>query len=244
MSELDNARSIFRALVPHLRELRRRFILTILAIAMTTSVSFIFVEILMEFLARPVGGLSALRSLEVTENLTASFEVALLGGLVFAFPFAAFQAIAFVLPGLKENERRWVSLILPTTALLFIAGLSFGYWVLLPTALPFLTSFMGIETQLRTGSYFSFTTSILFWIGVLFELPIVVFLLAKARIVSSALLLKKWRVAIVVIAILAMILTPTVDPVNMILLMAPLVGLYFLGAALALAAEQPESKNA
>lgn len=237
MSEPNSARSFFRAFVPHLRELRKRIILAVLSIALTTSLSFLIADRLMAVLARPVGGLRALHSLEITENLTASFEVALLGGIVFAFPFIAYQAIAFIIPGLKENERRWVRMILPSAVLLFLAGLSFGYWVLLPTAIPFLTSFMGIETQLRTGAYFSFTTSILFWIGVLFELPIVVFLLTKARILSSALLLKKWRVAIVVIAILAMVITPTVDPVNMILLMAPLIGLYFLGAGLAKFAE-------
>lgn len=243
MNETDNTRAFFQALVPHLRELRKRIILSVLSVALTTSLSFLIADHLMAFLAEPVGGLNALHSLEITENLTASFEVALLGGIVFAFPFIAYQAIAFIIPGLKENERRWVKLILPSAAFLFVVGLSFGYWILLPTAIPFLTSFMGIETQLRTGSYFSFTTSILFWIGVLFELPIVVFLLTKARILSSALLLKKWRFAIVVIAILAMVLTPTVDPVNMILLMAPLVGLYFLGAGLAKFAESKSADN-
>lgn len=97
---------------------------------------------------------------------------------------------------------------------------------------------MGIETRLQTGPYFSFTTALLFWIGIVFELPVAVFLLTKARVLSSALLLRNWRIAIVVIAVLAMLITPTVDPVNMLLLMAPLVVLFFVSISFAKIAER------
>lgn len=230
--------SLFSAFKPHLRELRRRVIYSFLTLILTTVVGFILAEPLMKLLARPIGGLSALQSLEVAENLTASFNVALLGGVILAFPLIAYQIGAFVVPGLKENERRFLRFLLPAGALFFVLGVAFAYAALLPTAIPFLTSFMGIETRLRTGSYFAFTTSLLFWIGIVFELPVAVFILTKAHILSSTLLRKNWRIAIVVIAVLAMIITPTVDPVNMILLMAPLIALFFLSIAFAKFAER------
>ena len=192
----------------------------------------------MKLLARPIGGLSALQSLEVAENLNASFNVALLGGVILAFPFIVYQVGAFIVPGLKENERRFLRFLLPAGTLFFVLGAFFAYAVLLPTAIPFLTSFMGIETRLRTGPYFAFATSLLFWIGIIFELPVAVFILAKVRILNSTLLLKNWRIAIVIIAILAMVITPTVDPVNMLLLMAPLIALFFISIVFAKFAER------
>lgn len=230
--------SLFGAFKPHLHELRRRIIYSLLSLILTTIVGFILAEPLMKLLARPIGGLSALQSLEVAENLTASFNVALLGGVILAFPFIVYQVGGFIVPGLKENERRFLRFLLPAGTLFFVLGAFFAYAVLLPTAIPFLTSFMGIETRLRTGPYFAFTTSLLFWIGIIFELPVAVFILAKVRILNSTLLLKNWRIAIVIIAILAMVITPTVDPVNMLLLMAPLIALFFISIVFAKFAER------
>ena len=233
-----NDGSLFDAFKPHLLELRRRVIYSVLTLILTTVVSFALAEPLMKFLARPIGGLAALQSLEVTENITASFNVALLGGVILAFPLIIYQIAAFVRPGLKENERRFLRFLLPAGAFFFVLGVAFAYFALLPTALPFLTSFMGIETRLRTGSYFAFTTSLLFWIGIVFELPVAVFILTKARVLNSALLRKNWRIAIVIAAVLAMVVTPTVDPVNMLLLMAPLAALFFISVAFAGIAER------
>ncbi len=235
-SESDD--SLFAAFRPHLRELRRRIILSALAFFAASTVSFIFAGPLMELLARPVGGLGSLQSLEVTENFTASFNVALLGGAILASPVILYQIVAFIVPGLKENERRFLRFLLPASALFFTGGVLFAFFALLPAAIPFLTGFMGIPTRLQTGPYFSFTTALLFWIGIVFELPVAVFLLAKARVLSAALLLRNWRIAIVVIAVLAMLITPTVDPVNMLLLMAPLVILFFISISFAKIAER------
>lgn len=234
----DSDTSLFNAFLPHLNELRRRLIFALIALIFATIVSLIFVDPLMALLARPIGGISKLQSLEVSENLTASFNVSLLGGVVLAFPFIVYQLIAFILPGLKDNERRFLRMILPATLVFFVLGVLFAYFVLLPTAIPFLTGLTGIPTHLRTGSYFSFTTSLLFWVGVLFELPVAVFLLTKARLLSAALLIRHWRYAIVICAILAMVITPTVDPVNMMLLMIPLVGLFFISIGFARWAEK------
>ncbi|NMA13422.1 MAG: twin-arginine translocase subunit TatC, partial [Chloroflexi bacterium] len=109
----------------------------------------------------------------------------------------------------------------------------FAFYVILPAAIPFLTSFLGIKTAIRTGSYIKFTTGLMFWIGVSFELPVVIYILAKVGVVNAALLLKEWRIAVVVCAVLAMVITPTTDPVNMMLVMVPLVLLYFLSVLFA-----------
>ena len=99
---------------------------------------------------------------------------------------------------------------------------------MLPASLTFLLQFLGVETKPRLSSYINFITSLIFWMGVGFQFPILVFLLAKLNIVSVKTLAKGWRYAIVLIAILAAVITPTVDPVNMAILMAPLFLLYLM----------------
>ncbi len=105
---------------------------------------------------------------------------------------------------------------------------------MLPAALPFLIGFAGIQTIPRPMNYINFVTSLLFWIGIGFEMPLVIFMMARLGLVTASGLAKQWRIAIVLIAILAAIITPTVDPVNMGLLMLPLIGLYLLSILLAL----------
>ena len=99
---------------------------------------------------------------------------------------------------------------------------------------------MGIKTEIRPSDYISFSTNLIFWIGIVFEMPILIYIAARLRIVRSAQLLKNWRQAVVVCAVLAMLITPTVDPVNMLLLMVPLIGLYFLSILFAKIAEKKE----
>jgi sec-independent protein translocase protein TatC len=99
---------------------------------------------------------------------------------------------------------------------------------MLPAALPFLLNFMGIQAQLRPQSYFSFVTGLMFWIGAAFEFPLVIYALSAIRLVKPAVLAKQWRIAVVLIAILAAAITPTVDPVNMGLVMLPMILLYFI----------------
>jgi sec-independent protein translocase protein TatC len=99
---------------------------------------------------------------------------------------------------------------------------------MLPTALPFLLDFLGIATKLRPASYFDFVTSLMFWIGVAFEFPLVIFGISAMGFIQPKTLLKQWRLAVVIISVLAALITPTVDPVNMALVMGPMTGLYFL----------------
>jgi len=121
----------------------------------------------------------------------------------------------------------------PFASLLFLSGVFFTWYVMLPAALPFLMNFLGITTQVRPNNYFEFATSLMFWIGLAFEMPLVVMFLAKLGFVKSSQLIKYWRHAVVVMAIVAAIVTPTVDPINMSLVMLPLGGLYVVSIILA-----------
>ncbi len=212
----------------HVEELRRHLFITLIALAVATAGSFLFGERIIGLLAEPVGSIEALQSIEVTENMAVFMRVSLLTGVVIAMPVILYQLLAFIMPGLKVNEKKWVILAVFFGTVLFLTGAAFAYFVMLPASLTFLLQFLGIETKPRLSSYINFITNLIFWMGVAFQFPILVFSLAKLRIVSVKTLVKGWRYAIVAIAFLAAMITPTVDPVNMALLMAPLFLLYLL----------------
>jgi sec-independent protein translocase protein TatC len=220
-------------LLKHLDELRVRIFKAFLALILTTGVSFAFSQQIIEYLASPIGGISKLVSIELTENIAIFMKVSLLGGFLLGMPVIFYQIMAFVLPGLKRNEQTWLLVMVPFATLLFAAGVAFTWFVMLPTAIPFLTSFMGITTQVRPENYFEFITRLMFWIGICFELPLIIMFLAKLKIVTARQLLNGWRYAVVVMALVAAAVTPTVDPVNMGLVMAPLMGLYIISIILA-----------
>jgi sec-independent protein translocase protein TatC len=119
--------------------------------------------------------------------------------------------------------------------------MAFAFYVMLPTALPFLFNFMGLSTQPRPSSYYNFVTLIMFWIGVTFEFPLVIYVLANLGLIQAKSLASSWRLAIVIIAVLAAAITPTVDPVNMGLVMVPMIILYFISIGLAYIAQRGRS---
>lgn len=220
-------------LLKHLDELRIRIFKAFFALIITTGICFAFSQQLIEYLATPIGGIANLVSIELTENIAIFMKVSLLGGIVLGMPFIVYQIMAFVLPGLKHNERLWLLIMVPFATLLFAAGVAFTWFVMLPTAIPFLSNFMGITTQVRPENYFEFITRIMFWIGICFEMPLIIMFLAKLKFVTAKQLAAGWRYAIVMMAIVAAAVTPTVDPVNMGLVMAPLMGLYVISVILA-----------
>jgi len=220
-------------LLQHLNELRTRLFKAFLALAVTTGLCFIFVEQIVDFLAAPLGGRQALVSIEITENISIFMKVSILGGVVLGMPVIFYQIMAFVLPGLKKNETFWLLVMVPFATLLFASGVAFTWFIMLPQAIPFLTNFLGITTQVRPQNYFDFITRLMFWIGVCFEMPLVVMFLARLKIVSARQLVAAWRYALVGMAVLAAAVTPTVDPVNMGLVMAPLAVLYLISILLA-----------
>lgn len=226
----------------HLNALRKHLFRAVGVLMLTTLLSFMFFEQILGLLARPLeGGMDALVAIEVTEPIGTVMRVSLFTGFAVAFPYIAFELFLFVAPGLSRRARMWGLLAIPVATLFFVAGMTFAYFVMLPTALPFLLSFMGIQTIPRPSNYVAFVTSLMFWIGVAFEFPLVIFLMAKLGLISARQLRQQWRLAVVVIAGMSALITPTVDPVNMGLVMLPLVLLYFLSIILAALAQPKPS---
>jgi sec-independent protein translocase protein TatC len=214
----------------HMGELRSRLLKAMAALAVTTLASIFFLApTIIDFLAIPAGGLNHFIAIEVTETVGVYMRVSLLAGFIFALPFILYELIAFIVPGLYDNEKRRLFTAIPIAVILFLSGVGFAFYIMLPAAIPFLQNFLsGVRSDWRLSNYISFITNLMFWIGIAFETPLVVFILAKFHIVTPGMLLKQWRIAIVVIAVIAAMITPTVDPVNMGLLMAPLFAIYLL----------------
>ena len=223
-------------LMDHLRELRTRLIWVIGALVIGTLISMLFVSPLLRFIIQPLTA-SGSRPMAIgpTDTLGVFFRVSFASGAVLGMPVIVYQLIAFVAPGLYPHEKRNLILTLPGVMVLFAIGALFAYFLLLPAAVGFLQGFLGdiIAQEWTIDRYIGFVTRIVFWIGVAFEMPLVISFLARAGIVSGQQLLGYWRHAIVVIAIMAAAITPTVDPVNMTLVMGPLLVLYATSVGLA-----------
>ncbi len=220
------------SLIEHFEALRRHLLRALIALALTTTLSFVFSEQLIAFLAVPAGGLDSLKAIDVTETIGVFMKVSFLLGIIFALPYIVFEVWLFVAPGLMPAGRRRGLLAIPFATLFFVAGVAFAYYVMLPSALPFLQQFLGIRSEWRPASYFSFVTGLMFWLGVSFEFPLVVYIMSAMGILQPKLLASQGRLAIVIIAVIAAAITPTVDPVNMALVMLPLIVLYFLSIGL------------
>jgi sec-independent protein translocase protein TatC len=220
------------SIIPQIEALRKHLLRMLLALVITVGFSLAFSEQLLQLLAGPVGGIDQLAAIEVTENLGVFMKVGLVSGIAIAIPYMAFEIWLFVAPGISPGSR-WMGLLgIPFAAAFFYAGAAFAYFVMLPVALPFLMNFAGIPAHLRPGSYYGFITNVMFWLGLSFEFPLVIFILSSLGLVKPRLLVQQWRLAIVIIAVAAAAVTPTVDPVNMSIVMAPLIVLYFVSILL------------
>ena len=229
LTQSEQARQLFWDQV---EALRGHLLRAILGIAVGVGISAAFTYNIIKFLAVPIGGLQSLQIIEVTESIGVFMTVALLAGVAISLPYVVFEFWLFAAPGLKPRER-WYGLIgIPLAAVFFIGGMAFTYYVLLPSALPFLLNFEGFKAQIRPESYFSFVTGLLFWVGIAFEFPLVIYVLTAIGFVKPQVLAKQWRIAVVIISIVAAAITPTVDPVNMGLVMLPMIVLYFVSIIL------------
>ncbi|HEX3053954.1 MAG TPA: twin-arginine translocase subunit TatC [Aggregatilineaceae bacterium] len=223
-------------LMEHLIELRKRLFRAILALIAGIVFSAFFTDQILRYLIRPYG--TELQVLGPTESVVIYFRVALLAGAIMAMPFVTLQLFLFIAPGLTRKEKRWVYLSLPATTLLFLVGVSFAWFIMVPAALDFLQNFESgvFKPEWTAERYIAFLTSLLFWIGVAFEMPVVIFVLARLGLVGPRPLIQNWRLAVVVIAVIAALITPTVDPFNMLLVIAPLLILYLLSVGVAMIA--------
>ena len=235
----------------HLEELRRRLLISVVATVVATAVAFVFYKQIIRLLLRPADlqaatdGGAGLVFIEVTEMVAVTMKVSLVSGLVLAFPIVLYQVIMFVGPGLTSREKRYLFGFMPAIVLAFAAGVSFGYFVLIPPAISFLVSWgSDIATpMIRIGNYVNVMVMLLFWMGVVFETPIVMFLLAKLGIVSWRGFARWRRYWVVVAFILGALITPTFDPMNQALVAVPLILLYELGIWLARLAARPRAST-
>lgn len=223
----------------HLEELRWRIIKALIAMVITTAVCVIFNDFLVEkILLGPYNGLAGAPELLNTEmmgQLTLTIQVSLYSGFILAIPFILWQFWGFISPGLYEKERRYVRWIAVATVFCFLVGIAFAYYLMVPTSLGFTYGyeFHGIENRFTISSYFSFLLGFVLACGVVFEMPMISYALARFGIVTPAFLKHYRRHAIVVILFLAAIITPTPDPFNQMLLALPLYGLYELSILVA-----------
>jgi sec-independent protein translocase protein TatC len=211
-----------------LEEVRKHLLRSVAALVITTAVSVFFTKDLIKFMAAPVGGLEHLYAPNLTDSVGVFMLVAFISGVALAIPYIAFEAWLFIAPGLMPRARRLGLVAIPLALAFFLSGAAFTYWVMLNPAVDFLLNFLPIQQITSVTSYISIVSSLIFWVGVSFEFPLVVWALSAMGLIRYQLLLEHWRIAIVLIAVFAAVITPTVDPVNQGLVMAPMIVLYFL----------------
>jgi sec-independent protein translocase protein TatC len=227
----------------HIEAMRMHLFRMLIALAVCVGISFYFAKPLMEFLAEPVGGLDKLQAIQVTEELGVFMRVALTSGIAIAFPYLAFEVWLFAAPGLNSREKKNTLFGIPIAVILFLAGMTFTYLILIPPALRFLAGFTDISQDWASAEYFGFITGLMLWIGAFFEFPLVIYVLTSVGLVKPQILLKQWRLAVVVIAIIAAAVTPTIDPVNMALVMLPMTALYFISIGMSQIAYAARRRN-
>jgi sec-independent protein translocase protein TatC len=194
----------------------------------------------MNWLARPIGSdFKSLIIIDVTEPIGVLMRVSLLSGFTLALPYIITEIAIFIGEGLKRNTRLFlIFFVIPFSTLLFFGGMAFAYFVMLPAAVPFLLNILKFQTSVRASSYVQFVTGVMFWLGVTFEFPMVIFVLARLGWIKASTLAKSWRIAVIIIAVIAAAVTPTIDPINMSIVMAPLIVLYFFSIGLAYLAQK------
>jgi len=221
-------------IMAHLEELRKRLIRALLALAITTAISFVFAERIIEILKMPMGD-AKLVFLRPTESISNFMKVSLISGVTLAMPVIVYQFFRFIAPGLTKQEKRYLVFIVPGATVSFLVGVAFAYFIMLRAAITFLYDFLQrvAEPFWSLDTYLSLVTRLIFWVGMSFEAPLIIFFLAKLGIVSPTTLSRNRKYAIVVIGIIAAVITPTPDPVNMGVVMLPLLALYEIAILLA-----------
>jgi sec-independent protein translocase protein TatC len=221
-------------LLEHLIELRTRLMWAVLALVVTTAFSMLFSERALVLLTIPLGD-SVLQAIKPTETIYVYFRIALVLGVALAMPVIVYQLVRFLLPGLLPHERKYLTFLVPGAGISFALGVAFATLVMMPGMIQFMQGFLArvVESNWTLENYINFVTFVMFWMGILFEMPLIIFFLAKLGIVTVEQLRKFRRWAAMVSAVVAAIVTPTHDPVNMLILMVPLIGLYEVGVFLA-----------
>ena len=219
-------------LVDHLEELRQRVLRSLLAVALSAFACLLVVKPLVRLLEEPAGSIRFLQ-LAPGEFLFVSFKVAGYAGLTLALPYVLYQGLAFVLPGLTRNERRLIAPAVAGSAVLFLAGLAFAWWALVPAALRFLVSYGAdvVEPIWSIERYLDFVLLLMLSTGLAFQLPVLQLLLGALGLVNWKRMLSAWRWVVLTSAPSA-VLTPSTDPITMLLLGGAITALFLIGVLL------------
>jgi sec-independent protein translocase protein TatC len=230
------------SLVEHLDELRTRLILALVAFGVALALCFWQNHLILRIVNDPLNGRKPL-TLGVAEPFTTTFTLSAYAAILISLPVVLYQLYAFILPAFTPRERKVAMPLLLMIPFLFIAGVVFGYYVVLPAALKFLLHFNTdqFKVEIRARDYYGFVSLTLIACGLLFQIPVGILGLNRLGIVTPRQLRKNRRYAILVIAVLAMLL-PGVDPVSMIIEMVPMIVLYELSILLAVAFGRPSEE--
>ncbi|KAG0461269.1 hypothetical protein HPP92_021566 [Vanilla planifolia] len=221
------------SLFDHLEELRERIFISVLVVGACMLGCFAFSKDLVKLLEAPVA-VQGVRFLQLSpgEFFFTTLKVSGYCGLLLASPVILYEIIAFVLPGLTRDERKFLGPIVLGSSVLFYAGLAFSYAVLTPAALNFLVNYAegAVESIWSIDQYFEFVLVLMFSTGLSFQVPVIQLLLGQVGLVSGDQMLCIWRYVVVGAVVAAAVLTPSTDPLTQILLAGPLLGLYLGGA--------------
>lgn len=219
----------------HLEELRKRLVRSLIAVGIGMSVSYTFKEELFEIITYPLASALPKNSYMVFTSLPEAFfnylKISFVAGLILASPVVLYQVWKFISPGLYQREKRLVAPFVIVSTLLFMGGVSFCYFLVLPPAFKFFTQFSTdfLRPMLSVREYFSLSLKLLIIFGVMFEIPVFLFFLAKLGVITPAQLAQKRKYAILLIFVTAAVLTPTPDAFTQIMMALPMIVLYEVG---------------
>ena len=222
----------------HLEELRQRLVRALVYLAGGFAVCWIFHERIFQFLVQPMRAAGFKDRFLVTGPAEAFFlymKMSFFVGIFLAAPFVLYEIWAFISPGLYKNEKAWAIPFVGMGSVFFTAGALFGHYILFPMTFRFLIGFSGADMQFlpRVDEYWSFYSWFLLGLGLVFQIPVIIFVLARIGLVTAPMLLRAWKFAVLGSFVISAVITPTPDVVTQTALAAPLVGLYLLGVLVA-----------
>ena len=223
------------SLMQHLGELRNRITVSAVAVVVTTAIAFFFATDIIRLLEAPAQLGKPLQIISPTEGFTTYMRVALFTGIALAMPVLLYEIFAYINPALKPGERRFILTLGPFILLLFVTGMAFCYFILLPNAIRFLFTFGSevFEPAPRASEYISFVTTFILGVGLVFEMPVIIFGATKVGLVKRDWLAKRRRYIFLLVFVVGAIITPTPDPFNQTLVAVPMYLLFELGLLLA-----------
>jgi sec-independent protein translocase protein TatC len=226
-------------LVDHLGELRARLVISLITLGVAFAVIFPFHEHLVEWLKEPLPDDKRLVTLGVTEPFTTSIKVSFYAAIAVALPVLLYQLWAFLAPAVDESTQRVLSVFVALATALFAAGIAFGYTIVLPRALTFLTEYDDelYDVQIRASYYYGFVSLALLGMALVFELPIFILALVRLRVLTADRLRRNRRMGIFLVVLVAALL-PTVDPVSLAFEAIPMLILFELSIWLAVFMER------